>query len=174
MLRMFRPTLIVKTAIALAALFLFACHAQPDTPSTRQPTEAAADDMFRPTSTSMATTTAAADAMLRPTFTPMATAEPTKEYWGWTRSIAISNDGSSVAVGTDRGVVAFDTESWNVLCSISTEHPVTALAFSPDGRQLAFGLDQGQLMIIDAISHPELATIRPLFGMSKKTFRSSS
>jgi WD40 repeat protein len=158
MLRMFRPTLIVKIAIALTALLLSACHAQPDPPSSHQPTEAAADDMIRPTITPMATAVAADD-MIRPTSTSMATAEPTKEYWGWARSIAISNDGSSVAVGTDKGVFVFDTESWNLLCSISTEHPVTALAFSPDGRQLAFGLDQGQLMIIDAMSGVPLAEL---------------
>jgi D-alanyl-D-alanine carboxypeptidase len=111
------------------------------------------------TDSQVQSTQAAADAMLHPTFTPMATAEPTREYWGWTRSIAISNDGNSIAVGTDKGVVVFDTESWNVLCSISTEHPVTALAFSPDDRQLAFGLDQGQLMIIDAMSGVPLAEL---------------
>jgi WD40 repeat protein/serine/threonine protein kinase len=68
---------------------------------------------------------------------------------GTLNTIALSPDGKHVAVGGGVGVYLYDSQSFEQLWIGQTGSPVSSLAFSPDGRTLAAGLDNGNLLLLD-------------------------
>jgi WD40 repeat protein/DNA-binding SARP family transcriptional activator len=79
------------------------------------------------------------------------------------RSIAVSPDGSTLAVGVaevDGGLLFFDALTYEQIGDpLPVRHAVESVAFSPDGRTVAFG-GQGYIRLIDARTREQLAAAR--------------
>ena len=69
---------------------------------------------------------------------------------GELRDVAFSMDGGTVAVGSSTGVWLYDATTLRIAGFLS--HAVRSVAFSPDGRYLATGDDDGSVRIWDLIS----------------------
>jgi WD40 repeat protein len=65
---------------------------------------------------------------------------------------AYSPDGSRVAAGGNRGVRVWDAATGEVVRQIDSTDPILTLAFSPDGRFLASGFQNGAIMVWDIAS----------------------
>jgi WD40 repeat protein/DNA-binding SARP family transcriptional activator len=83
---------------------------------------------------------------------------------GWPLfSVAVTQDGSLAAVGSERGnVMIFDARSGRPRGTFESENLVQSLAFSPDGATLAATVDEppgAQLDIIDVATHKRLRRV---------------
>jgi WD40 repeat protein len=69
---------------------------------------------------------------------------------GSVRCVALAPDGSLVAAGCAELVYLYDTRNGDLLLSYKAfSSKVNALAFSPDGRQLAIGSSAGKLQVLE-------------------------
>ncbi len=68
----------------------------------------------------------------------------------------------------DRSVKIWDPASWRELVAFRTDAPVIALAFSPDGTQLAIGRSTGAVRIADAVSETERMQQRRAYGEAQR------
>lgn len=80
------------------------------------------------------------------------TGEPEQEYSGLSgdlRAIAISNDGSFMAIGNDTGEVAFrrPDSGEQIATPLQVESAVTSLSFNANDSWMAIGTDAGQCMV---------------------------
>ena len=75
---------------------------------------------------------------------------------GSVNGISLSPDGQILAVETNLGIAFYDSISYAQLAQIPTSLPVQSIAFSPDNLQVALGLSDGSIEIIDR------ATFSPL------------
>jgi WD40 repeat protein len=58
--------------------------------------------------------------------------------------LAVSADGKTLALGTRKGIILYDTGTYAETNFLQTPARPTSLAFSPDGRWLVAGLDNGR------------------------------
>lgn len=83
-------------------------------------------------------------------------------------SLAFSPDGSTLAsAGRDRARI-WDVATGRMLLSVPGDY-VTGLAFSPDGKRLAFGLEVGAVTIWELDNGRGVQTLRGLAGIVEKT-----
>ncbi|MCZ6706689.1 MAG: protein kinase, partial [Chloroflexi bacterium] len=68
----------------------------------------------------------------------------------------------------DRSVKIWDPASWRELVALRTDAPVIALAFSPDGTQLAIGRSNGTVRIADAVSETERMQERRVYREAQR------
>jgi WD40 repeat protein len=68
---------------------------------------------------------------------------------GWPSSTAYSPDGSLLAIGTSLGVELRTADSGQVTAAFSSNSPIMSLAFSPDGKWLAAGRQDGRIVLYD-------------------------
>ena len=89
---------------------------------------------------------------------------------GWPSSLDYSPDGLMVAMGTSRGVEILRTEGWQAQVAYPSSSPVLAVLFSPDGRWLAAGLQDGWVLVLDATTgklyRRLLSHSRPVHGLA--------
>jgi len=70
----------------------------------------------------------------------------------WCTALSSSRDGALVASGSlDRTVKVVSSESGELLGDLEVDEPVSALAFSPSGEQLAIGTTAGGLFVHDLL-----------------------
>ena len=70
----------------------------------------------------------------------------------WCTALSSSRDGALVASGSlDRTVKVVSSESGELLGDLELDEPVSALAFSPSGEQLAIGTTAGGLFVHDLL-----------------------
>jgi WD40 repeat protein len=85
---------------------------------------------------------------------------------GSASAIAISPDGSqlavaSVVIGQGGGVVSlWSTRTWRQTATVAlvTQRTITAVAFSPDGRNLAIGTQDGSASLLSVRTHDQLVS----------------
>jgi WD40 repeat protein len=63
----------------------------------------------------------------------------------------LSPDESRLAIGTNHSVIIFNTKNFTELMRIKMEEVITSLAFSPDGRNLASGTEEGSVFVWRAL-----------------------
>lgn len=66
--------------------------------------------------------------------------------------LAFTDDGQSLAVGSNVGLYMFDTQTLEEQWAIPSDQPVTAAAFTESGGLIAAGLEDGTLFLVDAES----------------------
>jgi WD40 repeat protein len=69
---------------------------------------------------------------------------------GWPSSLDYSPDGTRIAVGTSRGAEIIDISGWRKRAAYASSSPVLAVLFSPDGKWLAVGQQDGSVAVLDA------------------------
>lgn len=83
---------------------------------------------------------------------------------GTVYSIDFSPDGKTLAaVGDDEGIKLWDIVSGKKIpedLRVDTADPASVVAFSPDGKLLVIGYEQGDLKILDSETKSELATLK--------------
>ena len=66
---------------------------------------------------------------------------------GSVRTLALSCDRTTLAIGVDRSVTLWDLEKQRERVQFRCEYDVVSVAFSPDGRTLVAGLYDGSINI---------------------------
>ncbi|MGB7537976.1 MAG: WD40 repeat domain-containing protein [Anaerolineales bacterium] len=94
---------------------------------------------------------------------------------GWPAAADFSPDGSRLAIGTSRGVEILSTADWSSAAAYPYASPVLAVLYSPDGKLLAAGLQDGMVLVLDAASgktlHRLLWHSRPVHGLAFSGWR---
>jgi WD40 repeat protein len=81
-----------------------------------------------------------------------------------------SPEGSRLAVATSRGVEILATSDWRTAAFFPLASPVLAVRYSPDGKQLALGQQDGSVLILDprdgTVKERLLSHARPVHGLA--------
>ncbi len=89
---------------------------------------------------------------------------------GWPSSLDYSPDGSRMAMGTSRGVEIMKVSGWQPQAAYPSSSPVLAVLFSPDGKWLAAGHQDGSVVILDAdtgkVQRRLVSHTRPVHGLA--------
>jgi WD40 repeat protein len=89
---------------------------------------------------------------------------------GWPAAAAYTPDGSRLAVGSALGVEIVSTEDWEVRIAIPSDSPVLAALFSPDGKWLAAGRQDGEVIVYAAdtgeVRQRLISHSRPVHGLA--------
>jgi WD40 repeat protein len=89
---------------------------------------------------------------------------------GWPAAADYSPDGSRLAIGTSRGIEFLSAKGWESTLVFPWPSPVLAVRFSPDGKTLAAGMQDGTVLVLDAASgnllHRLLWHDRPVHGLA--------
>ena len=89
---------------------------------------------------------------------------------GWPAAIAYSPDGSELAMGTALGIEILQTNTNEFGFFYASDSPILAVLFSPDGRWIAVGRQDGRVLVLDAktgkVSLTLIVHTRPIHGLA--------
>jgi WD40 repeat protein len=89
---------------------------------------------------------------------------------GWPAAADFSPDGLRLAMGTSRGIEILSTNDWTAVAAYSFSSPVLAVLYSPDGKWMAAGMQDGTVLVLDAESGETLHRLfwhsRPVHGLA--------
>jgi WD40 repeat protein len=89
---------------------------------------------------------------------------------GWPAAAAFAPDGNRLAIGTALGIEIRQTETGEFRTFYSSDSPILAVQFSPDGKWMAAGQEDGRVLILDAasgkVSKELVAHSRPVHGLA--------
>jgi WD40 repeat protein len=89
---------------------------------------------------------------------------------GWPAAAAFAPDGNRLAIGTALGIEIRQTETGEFRNFYSSDSPILAVQFSPDGKWVAAGQEDGRVLILDAasgkVSKELVAHSRPVHGLA--------
>jgi WD40 repeat protein len=97
-------------------------------------------------------------------------AELTRFGRGWPAAISYSPDGAQLAMGTAIGIEILQTKTGEFGTLYSSDSPILAAQFSPDGRWIAAGRADGRVLVLDAKTGKVDLTLgvhtRPVHGLA--------
>jgi WD40 repeat protein len=89
---------------------------------------------------------------------------------GWPAAISYSPDGAQLAMGTALGIEILQTKTGEFGTLYSSDSPILAAQFSPDGRWIAAGREDGRVLVLDAKTGKVDMTLvvhtRPVHGLA--------
>jgi WD40 repeat protein len=89
---------------------------------------------------------------------------------GWPAAVAYSPDGSQLAMGTALGIDVLRTKTGEFRSLYSSDSPILAVLFSPDGMWIAAGREDGRVLVLDSNTGKTRRTLivhsRPVHGLA--------
>jgi WD40 repeat protein len=89
---------------------------------------------------------------------------------GWPAAVSYSPDGSELAMGTALGIEILQTQTNEFGFFYASDSPILAVLFSPDGRWIAAGRQDGRVLVLDAKTGKVNLTLivhtRPIHGLA--------
>jgi WD40 repeat protein len=89
---------------------------------------------------------------------------------GWPGAVDYAPDGSRLAVGSSLGVEVISTADWQAQAVYPSDSPVLAVLFSPDGKWLATGRQNGTVIVYETASgqvyQKLISHSRPVHGLA--------
>ncbi len=89
---------------------------------------------------------------------------------GWPAAVAYSPDGTQLALGTSLGIEILKTSTGVFDTLFESDSPILAIQFSPDGRWIAAGRQDGRVLVLDAktgaVSLTMIVHTRPVHGLA--------
>lgn len=89
---------------------------------------------------------------------------------GWPAAISYSPDGAQLAMGTALGIEILQTKTGEFRTLYLSDSPILAVQFSPDGRWIAAGREDGRVQVLDAKTGKVDLTLvvhtRPVHGLA--------
>jgi WD40 repeat protein len=89
---------------------------------------------------------------------------------GWPAAIAYSPDGGQLALGTALGIDTLQTKTGEYRSLYRSDSPILAVRYSPDGRSIAAGREDGRVLVLDVKTAKVRLTLiahsRPVHGLA--------
>lgn len=89
---------------------------------------------------------------------------------GWPAAVSYSPDGAQLAIGTALGIEILQIKSSAFELFYPSDSPILAVLFSPDGRWIAAGRQDGRVLVVDAktgkVSLTLIVHTRPVHGLA--------
>jgi WD40 repeat protein len=89
---------------------------------------------------------------------------------GWPSSMAFASGGNRLAIGTALGIEVLENPGWGILSAFPISSPVLTVKYSPDGKWIAAGLQNGKVLVMDGGTGKILLTLvlhpRPVRGLA--------
>jgi WD40 repeat protein len=89
---------------------------------------------------------------------------------GWPSSAAYSPDGATLAIGSSLGINLYEAAGGRLRKTIPSDSPVLSVQYSPDGKRLAAGREDGRILVLDpaggAILRPLISHTRAVHGLA--------